>query len=79
MKFFEGFHFQYYIFCVPKYFSDLQDFSDECDSDSSFIDDSEFYDEDETDEDNEEPKHVIDISTDTSTITSMAGKSAINN
>ncbi|XP_064543739.1 titin isoform X2 [Drosophila montana] len=50
----------------------LQDFSDDSDSDSSYEYESDFYGYGDSDDDGEGSKQVIDISTDSSTATSLA-------
>lgn len=61
----------------------MPEFSDNTDSDSSYEYESDFYgygdSDDDDDDDGEVSKQVIDISTDSSTVTSLAGKSELHN
>lgn len=57
--------------------TDLQDFSDNTDTDSSYEYESDFYGYGDSD-DVDASKHIIDISTDSSTVSSFAGKSKLN-
>jgi len=59
--------------------TDLQDFADDSDSDSSYEYESDYYGDSDEDE-GVVPKQIIDISTDTSASTpSVTGKSSLNN